>query len=114
MTRLLVAFIWIYRILAAPWRRRPRCLFARSCSHYVEDVAREQGFRAGVRAARQRLSACRPGYSFVFDENGWLLECRNGMRVDPSSLSPLILSEFELVHAGLRANPALSASAARS
>jgi len=101
---LLLAAIKAYRAVARPIRRRPKCLFAVSCSRHVERVTRERGFRAGIGAARQRLAACRPGYTFVVEHGAWTLECRNGLRVDAADTSALIRAEHDLVVHGLPAH----------
>ncbi|MSU63552.1 MAG: membrane protein insertion efficiency factor YidD [Pedosphaera sp.] len=61
MRSLLLSAIRLY------WAFWPRCwnrgcLYRETCSHYVHRVCSNHGFRAGVRALRDRVRTCRPGY----------------------------------------------------
>jgi streptomycin 6-kinase len=66
---LILGAILAYWRLVPP-RRRRRCLFAKSCSRHVYDLARAEGGGAALRGLRERFRACRPGYR--------LLEARDG------------------------------------
>lgn len=91
--RILVAAIHIYRWTARrlPWSRR--CLFAVSCSRHVERVARESGIRMAVSELRARFAACRPGYSFEFDDACWQVHCVDGSVIDRADASPVVHAE---------------------
>jgi uncharacterized protein len=58
---LLLLAIRAYWRLVPPSRRRT-CLFAKSCSRHVYDIALAEGGKAGWLALRDRARACRPGY----------------------------------------------------
>lgn len=83
-------------ITAIRWYRRARvllpfrgqCLFAVSCSRHVELLARQQGFTAALSAMRHRLTACRPGYHFEYQNDGWRVVCGNGAVIDQADASP--------------------------
>ena len=40
------------------------CLFHKSCSHFVYDETKQNGFFKGITAFRSRIKSCRPGYIF--------------------------------------------------
>jgi len=42
--------------------RKPKCLFKKSCSHYVFEITKEQGFLKGLSAFHFRFKNCRYGY----------------------------------------------------
>ena len=50
-----------------------------------------------------RLAACRPGYSFVSDEAGWSVECRNGGVIDSGDVSQFVRDEYEVLAPVLQA-----------
>ena len=40
----------------------PKCIFKKSCSHYVFEITEEQGFLKGLSAFYFRFKNCRHGY----------------------------------------------------
>lgn len=86
-----------YRATLARIPRRSSCLFSPSCSNHVEHELRVAGARAGVRAAKHRLAACRPGYVFEFDEAAWWIRCVDGSEHRPDDLSPAVHAEAEVL-----------------
>ncbi|MEH6656858.1 membrane protein insertion efficiency factor YidD [Leeuwenhoekiella marinoflava] len=61
---LLIRFYWI----SIPKTNRRRCLFKKSCSHYVFDIAKDEGLLSGLKALNFRYKHCRPGYFILKDE----------------------------------------------
>jgi uncharacterized protein len=90
---LLIAAIHAYRLMAQPITRSRSCLYNTSCSRHVERVARDAGFLAAVAAMRQRFSACRPGYTFEYDDAGWWIVCKDGQRIQSSEVSSALVVE---------------------
>ena len=74
MRLLLLGMIRAYWRLIPPQRRRT-CLFAKSCSRHVYDITSADGGKAGLRALRDRLRSCRPGFRLLRlrDHDGALL-----------------------------------------
>lgn len=62
---LLIQFYW----MSIPKSKRRRCLFKKSCSHYVFDVTKDQGFFKGLKALSFRYKNCRPGYYILKEEH---------------------------------------------
>lgn len=62
MKHLLLIAIHLYWKLI-PVKNRRRCIFKKSCSHYVFDIAKEQGFWEGIRAFHFRFQNCRSGFA---------------------------------------------------
>lgn len=58
-----------------PKRFRRTCLFKQTCSHHVFAVTKEKGIMSGLKAFRQRIKQCRPGYSVYItdDERQWVI-----------------------------------------
>jgi putative component of membrane protein insertase Oxa1/YidC/SpoIIIJ protein YidD len=90
---LLIAVIHLYRILARLHPRSRTCLFAVSCSRYVERVASEQGFLPALRAMSGRFAACHPGYMFVYEGQGWHVICVNESVIDADDASSAVRDE---------------------
>ena len=45
-----------------PKRKRKKCIFKKSCSHYVFETTKEKGFLEGLKAFQFRYSNCRGGF----------------------------------------------------
>ncbi|MEC7784800.1 membrane protein insertion efficiency factor YidD [Leeuwenhoekiella palythoae] len=61
---LLIKFYWVL----IPKAKRRRCLFKKSCSHYVFDITKDEGFFEGLKALNFRYKNCRPGYYILKEE----------------------------------------------
>ncbi|MCX2681764.1 membrane protein insertion efficiency factor YidD [Galbibacter sp. EGI 63066] len=61
MKTLLLNIIKIYWKLI-PESKRKKCIFKKSCSHFVFDAINEEGFIIGLKALVYRFKRCRPGY----------------------------------------------------
>jgi putative component of membrane protein insertase Oxa1/YidC/SpoIIIJ protein YidD len=101
---LLVLSIKAYRIASRVVPRTRSCLFAVSCSRHVEQETRRRGFRAGVRAMRSRFAACRPGYTFEYDDESWWLIGVEGTAVASANLSPALVTEARACRIPVDAN----------
>lgn len=89
----LIAGIRLYRSTLARIPRARVCLFSVTCSRHAEAAARLGGWRHGWRTARARLRACRPGYQFEFDSDGWGIRAVDGSYHDRAELSPAVHDE---------------------
>ncbi|MEE9364090.1 MAG: membrane protein insertion efficiency factor YidD [Cellulophaga sp.] len=70
-----ILLLWLIRSywLLIPPKKRNKCLFKKSCSHYVFDITREKGILNGLKALNYRFKHCRPGYYIINGKNGKLL-----------------------------------------
>lgn len=55
--------------LLIPKHKRRKCLFKKSCSNYVYDKAKSEGFISGLKALKFRISNCNPNY-IIMNLNG--------------------------------------------
>lgn len=51
--------------LIIPKHKRRKCLFKKSCSRYVYDTTKSEGFISGLRALKFRINNCNPHYSIM-------------------------------------------------
>ena len=89
----LLLSIRLYWRFVSPYCRR-RCLFRKSCSHYVFERTEHGGFFRGVAALIQRWRQCRPGYRFVVGPSVMWVQLCDGTVVDESVLAPSVSSEY--------------------
>jgi uncharacterized protein len=61
MNYLILIIIQLYWKLI-PAKNRRRCIFKKSCSHYVFDTAKKEGFLKGIQAFKFRYQNCRSGF----------------------------------------------------
>jgi putative component of membrane protein insertase Oxa1/YidC/SpoIIIJ protein YidD len=54
---LIIRLYWISK----PKNSKPKCIFRKSCSHYVYEITQEQGFLKGLKAFGFRYKNCRGG-----------------------------------------------------
>lgn len=79
MRILLLSVIKSYWFLIPP-KKRNKCLFKKSCSHFVFDITKEDGLFKGFKAFHYRFKHCRPGYYIINSEEGKLMiSARNGL-----------------------------------
>lgn len=69
---LLLFFIKMYWFLI-PANKRKKCLFKKSCSHYVFDITKEDGITKGLKALNFRFKHCRPDYYIINGVDGKIL-----------------------------------------
>lgn len=55
---LMIKLYW----LLIPKTKRKKCIFRKSCSHYVFEILEQQGFLSGLKAFRFRYNNCRSGF----------------------------------------------------
>jgi len=79
-----------------PAHRRRRCLFKKSCSHFVFDKASQEGFCSGLKAFRYRFNTCRPGFQMFINpiDNQPILILKNGDTLAEDELSDNIIEDF--------------------
>jgi len=70
-----IVLLWLIKgyWLLIPPKKRNKCLFKKSCFHFVFDITKEDGLRQGLKALRYRYKHCRPGYYIINDKEGKLL-----------------------------------------
>ncbi|WP_010181007.1 membrane protein insertion efficiency factor YidD [Aquimarina agarilytica] len=56
-----------------PKKIRGKCLFKKSCSHFVFDMTKRNGIISGLKAFKFRFKHCRPNYNLINSEDGLLL-----------------------------------------
>lgn len=61
MKYILILIIRLYWLLK-PKQKPQKCIFKKTCSHYVFDITKEQGFFKGFQALYFRYKNCRHGY----------------------------------------------------
>lgn len=64
MKAILLIFIKIYWLFV-PEKRRRKCLFKTSCSHYVYQQTKENGIQKGLKALRFRMQNCNSNYQII-------------------------------------------------
>ena len=69
MKNLLILLIRIYWFLIPPKKRR-KCIFRISCSRYVHEKAKSEGFISGLKAFQYRFQNCRSGSYIIENPSG--------------------------------------------
>jgi putative component of membrane protein insertase Oxa1/YidC/SpoIIIJ protein YidD len=64
MKHLILLSIRLYWF-SKPKNCKPKCIFRKSCSHYVYEITQEQGYLKGLKAFMFRYRNCR-GYIQIF------------------------------------------------
>ena len=67
MRYLLLFFIQLYWLI--PKGKRARCIFKETCSHYIYRITKQQGFKKGISALKERKVKCKPGYYYIDQNN---------------------------------------------
>ena len=91
MKWLILIGIRIYWLLPKKYRRH--CLFKESCSHYVYNITFSGGFLNGIKALKQRIKQCRPGYQILFDNQEIFILLNDGNRISSKDASVRLLTE---------------------
>lgn len=76
MKSFLLLIIRLYWTLI-PKSNRRMCIFKKSCSNYVFEITKKQGFIKGIIALKFRYRHCRPGYHTLDIDNTKLLISAN-------------------------------------
>lgn len=74
-----------------PPKKRNKCLFKKSCSHYVFDIAKKNGLIKGLKALHYRFKHCRSGYYLINGESGELLISARNEVFDSNEINERIL-----------------------
>jgi putative component of membrane protein insertase Oxa1/YidC/SpoIIIJ protein YidD len=61
MKHLILLSIQLYW-LSKPKNCKPKCIFKKSCSHYVYEITQQEGFLKGLEAFKFRFENCRNGF----------------------------------------------------
>lgn len=69
MKHLLLIAIRVYWVVW-PRHRNRTCIYRETCSHHVYRITGELGLVAGLRALRDRVRTCRPGYTISSSDTG--------------------------------------------
>ncbi|MGB0949917.1 MAG: membrane protein insertion efficiency factor YidD [Marinirhabdus sp.] len=78
--------------LCIPKSKRKCCIFRESCSNYVFNQTKEQGFVQGLKALWFRYNNCRPGYHILsIEEKVFLISVKN-ITFSESEIHPKILT----------------------
>ncbi len=92
MKSIVLIFIKIYW-LSVPENRRRKCLFKKSCSHYVYEQTETKGLKAGLRALHFRVRNCNKHYQII-EVNGEKILITKTNKVYPEKeLSEYILKK---------------------
>ncbi len=92
MKTLLMWLIKSYWFLIPP-EKRNRCLFKKSCSHYVFDITNEDGILKGLKALYFRFKHCRSGYYIINSKDGKLFISARNEVFKPSEINDRILKK---------------------
>src|SRR2546430_17130 len=98
----LLGIINTYRLL--PERYKRQCLFKETCSTYAKRATQEFGFLAGLKAMKDRVSQCKPGYQVLFQDRTRQCHVRlaNGEMVNSSCIADSILEPYKSVSAAMQ------------
>ncbi|NHM05691.1 membrane protein insertion efficiency factor YidD [Flavobacterium sp. CYK-4] len=66
MKHFILKFIQLYWLII-PEEKRRKCIFRKSCSKYVYEIAKNEGFIKGVFAFHFRYKNCRSGFELFKD-----------------------------------------------
>lgn len=61
MKYIILLIIQLYWLLKSK-KGKPKCIFRKSCSHYVFEITNREGFLKGLKALCFRYKNCRHGY----------------------------------------------------
>ena len=79
-----------------PKSKRRKCIFKKSCSHYVFDITKEKGLSKGIIALRYRYKNCRPGYNIIYINNTKMLISANNELFPFTEIATRILKSKHL------------------
>lgn len=72
MRLILKLVIQIYWLIPSKYKRK--CLFKESCSRHIYRINNESGFINGIKAFKERVQRCKPGYIIYAIENTeWII-----------------------------------------
>lgn len=87
-----IVLLWLIKSywLLIPPKKRNKCLFKKSCSNYVFDIAKQDGLIKGLKALRYRFKHCRPGYYIFNDIEGKFLVTERNKVFSPKEIKNAI------------------------
>ena len=76
-----------------PRERRRKCIFRHSCSKYVFDVTKHEGFRAGSTALLLRMRTCNVHFDIITDYKSGerKMYLKGGVVVDETEIAERML-----------------------
>jgi len=79
-----------------PAHKRRRCIFKKSCSHFVFEKATQEGLASALKAFRYRFNTCRPGFKMLISpiDNKAILILKNGDVLEEKDASDSITANF--------------------
>lgn len=83
MNYCLLILIRLYWLI--PKKYRNPCIFRESCSNHVYRIVKNEGFKKGLSAIKERKQKCKPGYYYINKEQVRL--------ADKSIVSTTLLNE---------------------
>jgi len=88
----LIKLYWLF----IPANKRRTCIYHKSCSRYVYDIANEKGLLLGLKALIYRIKTCRPNHEIIFldKENTFLIKLSNGTILQENEISENIISTY--------------------
>ena len=92
MKTLLLNIIKLYWLLI-PEHKRRKCIFSKSCSHYVYDEIKYKGVKPGLKALHFRLHNCKPDFDIITDYKTGRKKMRlkTGVVVDEDQIAERLL-----------------------
>jgi putative component of membrane protein insertase Oxa1/YidC/SpoIIIJ protein YidD len=79
-----------------PKEKRRSCLFSVSCSRYVYECTKKEGFFSGLKAFIYRFKRCRKGYHIETQNGQFFLKLCDGTVINESEIAPNILYPIKL------------------
>lgn len=80
--------------LLVPEKKRRKCLFKTSCSHFVFQQTKNKGLRAGFRAFLFRIKNCNANYQIMDVGDGKILITKTNKVIPENELSEFILGNI--------------------
>ncbi|PRD56785.1 membrane protein insertion efficiency factor YidD [Sphingobacterium gobiense] len=92
MRLILLSAIKLYWFIIPPEKRR-KCIFKHSCSKFVFDVTKKDGFTAGKKALVFRLRNCNAHFDIITDYESGLrkMYLKSGLAVNESEIAERLL-----------------------
>ena len=90
MKIILLIIIKLYWLLI-PKNRRRRCLFKKTCSNYVYETARSEGFISGLKALKFRVNNCNSNYDILEIDSQKILITKTNKIIKEDSINESIL-----------------------
>ncbi|SRX73458.1 membrane protein insertion efficiency factor YidD [Aequorivita antarctica] len=76
-----------------PKKNRRKCLFKKSCSHYIYEQIKKKGLEAGLRAVHFRIENCNANYQIMKIDGEKILITKTNKVYPEKELSEFILKK---------------------